>query len=275
MKSPINLLILFTILVLAACQNSKVNNKENANIETETVENVKAQEPIANPVAEDTTIKNLKEPLRSLVENINWTGQASVKIVTKKGVIYIDPYDIEKTDSADYIFITHSHDDHFTVSEIELIANANTQIIAPKECCDQLSSAGYNHLTEVVPGNTLNLAGISVEVVPAYNIDKRYHPKESNWVGYVLEVDGVTIYHPGDTDQIPEMKKIDCDLAFMPLGQTYTMDSVEEAVNAVLDVKAEVAIPFHYGNYEGRKLDAEKFKSILMGKVDVVIKQML
>jgi L-ascorbate metabolism protein UlaG (beta-lactamase superfamily) len=90
-------------------------------------------------------------------------------------------------------------------------------------------------------------------------------------VGYIVEIDGVKVYHAGDTERIPEMKNIDCDIALLPLGQTYTMNSVEEAAEAALDTGAEVAIPIHYGMYEGTKEDAEKFKELLDGKMKVVI----
>ena len=91
-------------------------------------------------------------------------------------------------------------------------------------------------------------------------------------MGYVLTLGTLKIYHPGDTNRIPEMKSIHCDLAFMPLGQTYTMQNVQEAADAVTDVKAKVAIPIHYGIYEGALTDAPLFKQLLSNKALVIIK---
>lgn len=84
-------------------------------------------------------------------------------------------------------------------------------------------------------------------------------------------MDGVRIYHPGDTDKIPEMKKIKSDIVFMPLGQTYTMNSLDDAIEVVMDIKPELAIPFHYGIYEGSKEDADKFKQALSSDVNILI----
>ena len=95
-----------------------------------------------------------------------------------------------------------------------------------------------------------------IHAVPAYNITRQYHKKSSNYLGYVIDFDGISLYHTGDTERIPEMKEIRCDIIMVPLGQTYTMNSVEEAVEVVLDTKARVAIPIHWGLYEGSGEDA-------------------
>ena len=123
------------------------------------------------------------------------------------------------------------------------------------------------------PGAQKIVAGVKVEAVPAYNVVKtNFHPKSNNWVGFVITISNVKIYHAGDTERIPEMKDIECDIALLPLGQTYTMNSVKDAADAAIDVKARIAIPIHYGLYEGKEEDARKFKELLAGKVDVIIK---
>jgi len=126
---------------------------------------------------------------------------------------------------------------------------------------------------DVVPGQSITVGGINIKTVPAYNTVKNDHPKDKKWVGYVLTLGDLKIYHPGDTNRIPEMKSISCDIAFMPLGQTYTMQNVEEAVAAVIDVKAKIAIPIHYGIYEGDEKNAVLFKQLLNDKVVTVIKE--
>ncbi|MCK4836639.1 MAG: MBL fold metallo-hydrolase, partial [Candidatus Aminicenantes bacterium] len=97
--------------------------------------------------------------------------------------------------------------------------------------------------------------------------------KENQWVGYILTIDGIRIYHAGDTERIPEMKNFSCDIALLPLGQTYTMNSVKEAAEAAIDVKAKIAIPIHYGLYEGKTQDAVEFQNILKDKIKVIIKE--
>jgi len=219
--------------------------------------------------------EGLKEPLKSMVENIHWYGQSSIRIPFNGKLIYIDPFQITEKDPAALILITHPHFDHFSVDEISKVATHTTPIYAPKECNDKLRSLGYKNCVDVVPSQSFNVGDIKFETVPSYNTIKNNHPKDKHWVGYVLTLGTLKIYHPGDTNRIPEMKAIHCDIAFMPLGQTYTMQNVQEAADAVMDVKAKVAIPIHYGIYEGASTDAPLFKQLLANKVWVVIKEPL
>jgi L-ascorbate metabolism protein UlaG (beta-lactamase superfamily) len=218
------------------------------------------------------SIDQLKEPLKSLVENIHWYGQSSIRIPFNDKFIYIDPFQLTEPEKATMILITHSHFDHFSIEEISKVANHDTRIYAPKECCDKLKSQGFKNIVEVVPGQSLTYEGINIETVSAYNTIKNNHPRDKKWVGYVLNLGGIKIYHPGDTNRIPEMQTITCDIAFMPLGQTYTMQNVQEAADAITDVKAKVAIPFHYGIYEGAEDNALQFKQLLTNKAITIIK---
>jgi len=211
--------------------------------------------------------------LLTIAQNIQWFGQSAIKIVANNKVIYIDPYKLSTDDNADIILITHAYGDHLSVADIKKINNAKTIIYAPANCCQKLIDGGFNNCKPIAPNSNIEIDGIQILAVAAYNTNKDYHPKANNWVGYVLTINDVKIYHPGDTQRIPEMKEINCDIAFMPLGQTYTMTNVEEAVNAILDTKAKIAIPFHYGMYEGTNNDAIKFKELLEGKVKVVLKE--
>ena len=84
------------------------------------------------------------------------------------------------------------------------------------------------------------LGTVEVETVPMYNVVKNNHPRAMNFVGYVVNVGGVRLYHGGDTERFPEMKTFSADVAMLPLGQTFTMNTVQEAVDAALDVKARI-----------------------------------
>ncbi len=210
----------------------------------------------------------------NITDRIHWYGQSAIKIETGELVLWFDPYKIpDGEDKADYIFITHSHFDHLSFEDIEKIVTSKTHFFAPYDCIPKLADAGYKKFTSVEPGTKDEIKNdILVETVPMYNINKTtYHPRGNKWVGYILTIEGLKIYHAGDTERIPEMKEINCDIAFLPLGQTYTMDSVEDAAKAALDTGAKTAIPFHYGLYEGKKEDADRFKELLEGKMDVVI----
>lgn len=211
---------------------------------------------------------------RKMVENIHWLGQAAVKITAGDKAVFIDPYNLKISDKADIILITHCHMDHMSPKDIEKVTTKDTVIVAPKNCTAKLAGVEKAKVLESEPGFKTTLGEITIEAVPAYNIVKtKFHPKANNWMGYILTIDGVRIYHGGDTERIPEMKTFTCDIAMLPLGQTYTMNSVKEAADAVCDVKAKIAIPIHFGMYEGTAADAEEFKALLKDKVTVVIKE--
>jgi L-ascorbate metabolism protein UlaG (beta-lactamase superfamily) len=115
------------------------------------------------------------------------------------------------------------------------------------------------------------VAGVEVETVRAYNVNKfrepgvPFHPREADHVGYVVEVDGVRLYFAGDTDQIPEMDEIDCDVALLPVSGTYTM-TAEEAAEAAKVLDPIIAVPMHYGGRIGRQDDGQRFAEMYGGK---------
>lgn len=209
--------------------------------------------------------------VHEMVNNIHWIQQSCFRIQGSRYKIYTDPLSISQADVADLILITHPHGDHFSPADIDKITGPNTIIIAPADC---IYAGIYGQRITLLPGEEYRVNhNIKIKAVPAYNIIKTwFHPKSSNWVGYLITINGVTIYHAGDTERIPEMKDITCDIAMLPLGQTYTMNSVADAAESAKDVKAKVAIPMHFDFYEGTMADAETFKNLLEGKVKVVIK---
>ena len=193
---------------------------------------------------------------------LEWLGHASVRIISDR-VIYIDPYKITSSEKADLILITHGHYDHCSIDDIQKIAKPTTVIVATTDCSSKISGkveVAAVHLVE--PGKSVNVDGIKVEAVPAYNIGRQFHPKNNEWVGYIIEVKGKRIYHAGDTDLIPEMKKIKADVALLPIGGTYTM-AAEDAAEAANQINPKIAaIPIHFGEIVGTKADAEKFKAL-------------
>jgi L-ascorbate metabolism protein UlaG (beta-lactamase superfamily) len=201
-----------------------------------------------------------------MLENIKWLGHDSFKIVGEK-VIYTDPFQIAQPDKADIILITHEHYDHFSPEDIKKILDPDTVLVLPKDC------AGKIKAKEIVvkPGDKITVEGIEIEAVPSYNTNKKFHPKEKGWVGYIFKVSGKRFYIAGDTDYIPEMKTFkDIDIAFLPVSGTYVMDA-KEAVQAALDINPKIAIPMHYGSIVGSESDAKYFADALKGKIEVVI----
>lgn len=207
-----------------------------------------------------------------MVDSLVWIQQSCFRMKGKGVTVYFDPQAIKVNSKiADVIFISHNHSDHFAPAEIKKIANENTLIYGPANC-------KYNGVCKefipVLPGDTkIIFPNLKFKAVASYNIVKTsWHPKSANNVGFVVTLDGVTVYQAGDTERIPEMKDIDCDIALLPLGQTYTMVSVNDAAESAKDVKAVVAIPMHFGSAEGTLNDANTFKTLLEGQVKVVIK---
>lgn len=197
-----------------------------------------------------------------MLENIHWLGHASVKITGSK-IIYIDPWKLTKTSPADIVLVTHDHYDHCSPDDIAKIRKEETVVISPKDSADRLKAKG------VSPGDTVTVDGVTIKAVPAYNIGKQFHPKGNNWVGYLITMDGRTIYHPGDTDAISEMEGLKPDIAFYPVGGTYTMNA-EEAAEVANKMMPRVAIPMHYGDIVGSRKDAERFKKLCKCKVQIL-----
>ncbi len=191
---------------------------------------------------------------------IFWLGHAAFRI-SDTLTVYIDPYEIGGGPAADLVLITHDHFDHCSREDVKKISGPQTTIVAPPSCAKKLEGLGV----EVVPirrGDRLEVKGAMVEAIPAYNVHparKNFHPQGRDYVGYILELSGVKVYHAGDTDLIPEMEDLEVDIALLPVSGTYEMDA-EEAAKAVESIRPKVAIPMHYGSIVGSERDAEIFR---------------
>ncbi|MGC8976332.1 MAG: MBL fold metallo-hydrolase [Candidatus Ratteibacteria bacterium] len=195
-----------------------------------------------------------------MVENIKWLGHASILISFGGKNIYIDPWKLIKDQpKGDLILITHSHYDHFSVDDINKISKKETIIIGPHD----ILKLKVGEKIEIKPGQEIDLNWVKIKGVPAYNVNKHFHPKGNNWLGYIIEIEGQKIYIAGDTDYIPEMKEISADIVFLPIGGTYTM-TAEEAANVVNTIKPKVAIPYHFGDIVGSEKDAKLFASLVL-----------
>jgi L-ascorbate metabolism protein UlaG (beta-lactamase superfamily) len=200
---------------------------------------------------------------------LRWLGHSGFLIENQK-IIYIDPYKLEgEMPEAEIILITHSHYDHCSIQDLEKIVREKTVIICPANVQSKVTRLKKEiEIVVVEPGQEVEVRGIRVKAVPAYNTDKNFHPKDEGWVGYIVEIGNTVIYHGGDTDFIPEMEKLtgyskkgNEFVALLPVGGTYTMNS-EEAARAASLIKATLTIPMHFGSTVGTSDDARKFCEI-------------
>jgi L-ascorbate metabolism protein UlaG (beta-lactamase superfamily) len=195
---------------------------------------------------------------------LKWLGHAGF-LIKNSQVIYIDPYNIpENSEKADLILITHSHYDHCSVDDLNKIVQEGTRIICPADCQSKITRFNIPVKMELVePNQNLDFGTIKISTLPAYNIDKPFHPKENANLGYLIKINNIAIYHAGDTDKIPEMQKLTGHqekdfIALLPIGGRFTM-SPEEAADAASLIKPSLAIPMHYGSIVGTAEDAQEF----------------
>jgi L-ascorbate metabolism protein UlaG (beta-lactamase superfamily) len=200
-------------------------------------------------------------PVDELEQSIQWLGHAGFRLKVARKLIYIDPYRAPAGPPGDLILITHDHFDHFSPEDLSQIRGDRTRVIGPATVTEQVSGP----TTSIAPGETVELDGVEVTAVAAYNTNKLntegkpFHPREAGWVGYVIQAGGRRIYHSGDTDVIPEMDQASgVDVALLPVSGTYVMTALE-AAEAARRIAPHVAIPMHWGTLIGSQADAEQF----------------
>jgi L-ascorbate metabolism protein UlaG (beta-lactamase superfamily) len=204
--------------------------------------------------------------INDVVKNITWLGHDGFLIKGDGKAVVIDPFQLKQCEPADIILISHEHYDHCSPEDVKKILKDSTVVVTEAQSAAKLSG----DVRVVRPGDKLTVAGIPIEAVPSYNTNKSFHPKENGWLGFIVTVDGVRIYHAGDTDRIPEMRSFQADIALLPVSGTYVM-TAEEAVEAVKIIKPKVVIPMHYGTIVGSADDAKRFSKALKGTCKVVV----
>lgn len=200
-----------------------------------------------------------------MLEHIHWLGHASVRLDFDK-TIYVDPWRLDPTaPKADLVLITHDHHDHFSPDDIAIIEKEGTSYVTIEAVASRLRG----DVRTVRPGDSITVQGVGVQVVPAYNVDKQFHPKSAGHVGFLLETGGHTIYIAGDTDFTPEMREVRADAVLLPVGGRYTM-SADEAAQAANFIRPRLAIPLHYGTIVGSSADASRFKRLCQVPVHIL-----
>jgi len=205
-----------------------------------------------------------------MVENLFWLGHSAFEIIGER-VVYIDPWQIKKdSESANIILITHDHYDHCSPEDVRKIQTKDTVIVTVSQCKTKLSG----EIITVKPNEKITVQGIEINTLPAYNLNKPFHPKANGYLGFLVNLNNKIYYHAGDTDFIPEMEKVKCEIALLPVSGTYVM-TAEEAAKAVEKINPALAIPMHYGSVAGSRKDAEQFKKLCKCPVEILEKYTL
>lgn len=181
---------------------------------------------------------------------------SSIKIANN---IYVDPFRIDVgSKNAKYIFITHSHYDHYSIEDINKVVNSNSIFICPKDVGENLKKIYPNKVVVVEPNSSYEVEKIKFDVFASYNVNKKFHPKENKWVGYNIEIGNCKYAVLGDSDLTEEVKSIQCDVLFVPIGGTYTMNAKEAALLTNI-IKPKIVVPVHYNGIVGNKNDENEF----------------
>ena len=204
---------------------------------------------------------------KELVGRLDWLGHDSFRL-DGPPVIYFDPWKLSgKQPVAGLVLVSHEHHDHCSPEDVKKVSGPGTVVVAAAAAAGQLPGA-----RAVRPGDRLTVAGVEIEAVRAYNLNKfrapgvPFHPREAEHVGFVVTVGGVRIYHAGDTDHIPEMDEIDCDVALLPVSGKYVM-TVEEAAEAARTLNPQIVVPMHYGSGIGTAGDGQRLAELYAGDV--------
>ncbi len=207
--------------------------------------------------------------LEKMIQRITINEHSSIRI-DGESILYFDPFRIkQEINDGDIVFVTHAHYDHFSPEDIAKVCHPNTVYVMPKSMKDEAKAHGFTEKNTVFlkANNQTKVKNITMEAVPSYNTDKPMHPKENGWLGYVVTVDSVRIYIAGDCDAMPQ--DIDCQIAMIPIGGTYTMNP-KEAAEWINRMKPDIVIPTHYGTLVGSLADAELFEPLVEESVSVV-----
>jgi L-ascorbate metabolism protein UlaG (beta-lactamase superfamily) len=197
-----------------------------------------------------------------MAATIKWFNHASFRLsagLPGSAVVYIDPWKIaDSPKDGTVVLISHSHYDHLSLEDIERVLGPDGAVFGPADVTARVSTC-----RTLTPGQTVQIGADRIGAVAAYNVDKKFHPRVNNWLGYVVELAGTRIYYAGDTDLTEEMGHLGrINVALLPAGGTYTMDP-QAAADAVARIKPDLAVPYHWGDIVGQRADADAFVKLI------------
>ena len=213
----------------------------------------------------------------SIQMEISYHGHSIVKVKTNNRVILIDPFitgneltDLVAADEKpDVILLTHGHNDHVG-DTIEIAKASGALVVAPNELAVWLGWQGLNT-------HGMNIGGAHEFEFGTVKYTKAFHSSSYTTedqqliymgmpAGILLKAEGKTMYHAGDTSLFGDMeligKRNDIDVAFLPIGDNFTMGP-EDAAYAVELLAPKLAVPVHFNTFPAIRTDPEEFKSLV------------
>lgn len=203
--------------------------------------------------------------MTDFLDGVTWFRHSSIRIRRGGVEIHVDPWGLTEKGESDYILLTHPHYDNFSEEDIAKVRGPETVVVAPASMRKQLEDV--DHLLK--PGDMIQLDRIDILALPAHNRDRKFHPQDSGWLGYVFSLDDVTYFHAGHTDPLQSMAGIRCDVAFIPCGSDYTMD-VEEAVGMAEMCGASVLVPLHWDDTADGPTEVQRMAGLFSGRVELL-----
>ena len=203
--------------------------------------------------------------MTDFLDGVTWFRHSSIRIRRSGLEIHVDPWGVTERAEADYILLTHPHYDNFSEEDIAKVRGPDSVVIAPTSMRKQLGEV--DHFLR--PGDLIQLDRIDILAVPAHNQDRKFHPAQSNWLGYVFSVGDATYFHAGHTDPLESMAGIRCDVAFIPCCSDYTMNP-EEAVRIAEVCGASVLVPLHWDENLDSQEEVRKMADTFSGKIELL-----
>jgi len=198
--------------------------------------------------------------------SFQWLGHATFLFRSPRGQrILIDPWlstnpacpeESKHVRELELMLLTHGHDDH-TADAIAVARATGARVIAPHELAVWLQRKGLQAVTGMNLGGTIDAGGLSITMVPAVHSSSVEEDGRVVYVGnpcgYVIRFeDGLTIYFAGDTALFGDMRLVAelyrPTIAFLPIGDTYTMGPMQAAKACEL-LGVRQVVPMHYGTF--------------------------
>lgn len=211
-----------------------------------------------------------------MTDRIKYLGHSGFHLETSEGkTVLFDPWisgnpvcpiDAEEFEDVDLVLISHDHDDHGPNDVKHLVEECGAVLAAQPELQAYLGEEFGISSDAFLPGmnigGTVEFDGLSITMVQAFHSSSAGFP-----CGFILKTEaGNRIYHAGDTGVFATMETLgdlyDINLALLPTGSAYVMDS-EQAAHAVSLLRPDKVIPMHYGTFEVLEPDAELFESLV------------